>query len=239
MRIRVGTSGYSYREWKPGFYPDGCPARRWLAYYASRLDTVELNGTFYRLPAEKTVVNWKEQVEGDFEFAVKGSRFITHMLKLHDAEQGLERFLTPVMLLGERLGPMLFQLPPRFECNPERLKAFIEMLPQTIEPVFEFRDPSWYCDSIYRILETHNIPMTHAHMGDWLGPRFLTGDVAYVRLHGTSSWFKGKYSPQFLGALASWLEDARVRKAYVFFNNTTGLDAIENALHLNALLKPR
>lgn len=237
MRIRCGTSGYSYREWKPDFYPEDCPSRRWLAYYAGRFDTVELNATFYRLPAEPAVATWRDQVSGDFQFAVKAPRTITHRQKLVEAEEELLTFLRRISLLGRRLGPVLFQLPPGFQRDEGRLSDFLDLLPPALEAAFEFRHPSWYHRRVLTLLETSGRALCHPHLNEWMGPRMLTAPWAYVRLHGTDGWFRGGYGPEFLGGLARWLDAQPIDRAYVFFNNTMTGHAVQDALTLSGITR--
>src|SRR5262245_43026572 len=144
MKFYIGTSGWHYKHWVGPFYPAGHPVSKMLEWYAERFDTVELNNTFYRLPPKDAVASWRDTVPARFRFSVKGSRFLTHMKRLKDALAGIEKFCSRVDLLGRKIGPVLFQLPPNWALNLDRLEAFLEALPLHHRYSFEFRDPSWH-----------------------------------------------------------------------------------------------
>src|SRR5215217_2193905 len=146
--IRIGTSGWHYEHWRGPFYPENLSKGGFLEYYAGHFDTAEINNSFYRLPEKKTLVRWRETVPEGFVFSVKASRYLTHMKKLKDPREPLGRLLDRVSVLGTRLGPILFQLPPRWRANPERLQGLLEILPENHRYAFEFRDPSWFDDKI-------------------------------------------------------------------------------------------
>ena len=150
--VRIGTSGWHYKHWRGPFYPDGLPAQEMLPWYVKQFDTVEINNSFYHLPTEHTFGAWRDSTPPAFCFAVKGSRYITHRKKLNDPHSALERFIPSAEVLGLKLGPLLFQLPPRWSCNVDRLTAFLEALPKTHRYAFEFRDPTWHVDAVYRVL---------------------------------------------------------------------------------------
>ncbi len=154
--VRIGCSGWSYRDWRGSFYPPGTPSSRWLSHYATVFDTVEINATFYRLPAKTTVHEWAEQVPAGFRFAVKGSRYLTHMRRLRDMKTGLARFWERIEPLREagKLGPVLWQLPERFERDDEVLAGAVASLPAA-DHCFEFRHPSWFVPGVYALLEEH------------------------------------------------------------------------------------
>src|SRR3954471_1533546 len=152
-RVRIACSGWNYRHWRERFYPKGLPQSRWFAFYAEQFDTVEINNSFYRLPKAETFDAWRAQAPPGFRYAVKANRFLTQAKKLKDCAEPLERFLTPTRRLGETLGPILYQLPPRFRVNPERLRDFIALLPRDLAHVFEFRDKSWLSEEILALLD--------------------------------------------------------------------------------------
>jgi uncharacterized protein YecE (DUF72 family) len=182
LRYWVGTSGWSYKHWRGPFYPPGLPTSGWLAHYHAQFATVELNNSFYRLPQEKTFRNWSEAVPKGFRFAVKASRFITHIKRLRDCEEPLETFLGRARLLGEALGPVLYQLPPNFHCKPEnmdRLADFLSLLPRDVRHVFEFRHDSWFNNDVFFLLRLHNAGFCAFHMVDWETPLEATTDLAY------------------------------------------------------------
>ena len=155
MRLFVGTSGYSYKEWKGSFYPEDLPARRMLSYYSTRLPAVEINNTFYRLPRESVLEGWAEGTEPGFRFAIKASRRITHFRRLRGVDELLQYLLDTVQVLGDKLGPLLFQLPPNFKRDDEALGGFLELLPPRCRAAFEFRHDSWFDDQVYRLLSGH------------------------------------------------------------------------------------
>jgi uncharacterized protein YecE (DUF72 family) len=237
VNSRAGTSGWSYPQWKEGFYA-GCKPRDWLSCYSRQFDTVELNSSYYRLPQEDTVRRWAQIVPAGFQITAKAWRGITHYARLRDSEEKLARCLSLFRLFGDRLGPVLFQLPGTFRRDDDVLADFLSLLPSDIEPVFEFRHPSWNDDSIYTLLKRHRVALCHPHMMGWLTDRILTTELLYIRLHGTEGWFKGGYSSQFLASLARFVRDSGTRRAYVFFNNTfPGETALENALTMKRLLR--
>lgn len=194
--------------------------------------TVEISNCFYRLPAEAAVRNWREQTPEDFCFAVKGSRFITHLKRLLDPEAALETYLDRMELLGPKLGPILFQLAPNWRVNLERLGSFLAALPDRRHRyVFEFRDPSWYTESVYRLLRQYGAALC---FHDWRGeqsPQELTADFTYIRFHGATGKYRGNYTPAMLESWAEsicrWRE--QLRDIYVYFNNDVGGHAIRNA----------
>ncbi|MBV8817967.1 MAG: DUF72 domain-containing protein, partial [Acidobacteriaceae bacterium] len=179
-RIHVGTSGWVYPHWKGRFYPDDLRARDWLAYYAARFDIVELNNTFYRLPTEAAVASWRESSPPQFRFAVKGSRFLTHMKKLKDPAQGLERFFSRADLLGRKMGPVLFQLPPHWEVNADRLQEFLEALPAGHRYAFEFRNPTWDSAPIAELLKRFHAAYCIFDLAGFQSPLTVTTDFTYV-----------------------------------------------------------
>src|SRR4051812_39182977 len=157
--IRIGCSGWQYRHWRGDFYPAELPQHEWLNYYAERFDTVEINNTFYRLPEAATFASWGRRAPRGFVYAVKASRFLTHMKKLKDPEEPIARFFTRAKRLEHAFGPVLYQLPPRWPVNLERLETFLEALPRTRRHTIEFREPSWYCDEVFALLERHKVSL--------------------------------------------------------------------------------
>lgn len=235
-RIRVGTSGYMYRHWRGVLYPEGLAQRLWLSRYASFFDTVEMNATFYRLPSAQAVERWRESVPPRFTFAVKGSRYLTHLKRLLDADDGLRRFYEPVARFGPKLGPVLWQLPPHMKPDAERLDRFLSRLPRGRHAV-EFRDPAWYSEETCAVLDAHGAAFCeHDNVkGD---PPRLTGGFRYVRFHGTTGRYDGRYGPAALrGFAASYAASARRGEdVFVYFNNDLGGHAVHDALALLALL---
>jgi uncharacterized protein YecE (DUF72 family) len=236
--IRVGTSGWHYKHWVGTFYPPRMPSSRMLAYYSERFDTVELNNSFYRLPSENSLVAWRESTPGNFSFAAKGSRFLTHMKKLKDAEQGLERFLNAVNLLQPKLGPIVFQLPPQWEMNLERLSEFLRILPEGQRAAFELRNATWHTPELFRLLERHNAAHCIFHLAGEHSPIRNTADFGYVRLHGPGGKYQGSYSDAALGEWAErilgWKQS--LKAIYIYFDNDEAGYAAHDALRLKAML---
>src|SRR5512133_367746 len=190
-RIRVGTSGYQYRHWRGVLYPEGLAQRLWLEWYATVFDTVELNATFYRLPSPEAAERWRAVAPPRFTFAVKGSRYLTHMKRLVDAGEGLRRFYRPVSRLGPKLGPVLWQLPPQLGPDLARLDRFLARLPAGRHAV-EFRDPAWYSEETCAVLDRHGAAFCEHDLVARAPPR-LTGRFRYVRFHGTTGRYSGRY----------------------------------------------
>ncbi len=239
--IRIGTSGYHYLHWRGPLYPPDLPTSRWLPYYAGEFDTVELNATFYRLPTESAIANWYDQVPDSFLFAVKGSRFLTHMKKLKDSGTGLDRFFSRASGLHDKLGPILWQLPPGWEANPDRLAAFLAALPKHRRYAFEFRDDSWYVPEVYDLLERHGAALCLFHMAGFQTPLQLTAPFVYLRLHGPAGPYQGSYSDDQLAVWADRTADwsPKVQAVYAYFNNDTRGYAVANARTLKRLVAQR
>jgi len=237
--LHIGTSGWHYKHWLGEFYPAKIPSAKMLEWYSRHFDTVELNNSFYRLPTGQAFLHWRSVAPAGFTFAVKASRFITHMKKLKDPELSLENFLERARLLREKLGPILFQLPPRWPVNVERLESFLQALPHSCRCVFEFRDASWNTPEVYRILGRHNAALC---IHDWRahrGPNEITADFTYVRMHGPEGTYQGAYSAEYLQQLAERMERWRSELAavYVYFNNDQGGFAVRDAIALRGMLK--
>ena len=239
--VRVGCSGWNYSHWRNGvFYPPRCPARLWLEYYARHFDTVEVNATFYRLPTVKAVSGWVEQTPDDFLFAVKASRYLTHIKRLTDLGRGVERFYASIQPLVEspKLGPVLWQLPATFRRDDERLAAALERLPPG-RHCFEFRHESWFAPDVYGLLRERGVALV---IGDHPERPFqsheLTADWTFVRFHYGSRGRNGNYSERELEEwerrLAAWRTHADV---YAYFNNDWAGYAIRNALWLKQRLR--
>jgi uncharacterized protein YecE (DUF72 family) len=240
MEVRIGTSGWHYKHWKGPFYPRDMKASDMLAFYLQRFDTVEVNNSFYRLPPLECVRCWRDATPSNFLFAVKGSRFLTHMKKLKDPEQGLSRFAPVLTAFGPKLGPVLFQLPPHWGCDAERLETFLKALPSGPRYAFEFREPSWHCERIYDLLRTHNAAFCAWELARVHSPIVLTADFAYIRLHGPGrKKYQGDYPDATLRRWArrigSWARD--LKAVYVYFDNDQAGYAPKNALTLNRLLR--
>jgi uncharacterized protein YecE (DUF72 family) len=238
-RARVGCSGWQYKHWRDAFYPPGLPLSQWFTYYASRFDTVEINNSFYRLPERTTFVSWARRAPMRFEFAVKASRFLTHMKKLKDPREPLERMFSRMRGLGNRLGPVLYQLPPNFHVDVERLRGFVDLLPRDARHVIEFRDPSWYRPDVCDLLDRAGVAMCLHDMPGSATGRRRVGPFVYVRFHGADAKYAGTYSNDRLARWAQWLDEQRRAggDVYAYFNNDVGGHAPRDAVTLRSLLE--
>ena len=237
-RIRIGCSGWNYRHWRELFYPKGLPQRRWFEFYAEHFDTVEINNSFYRLPRAETFEAWRAQAPPGFCYAVKANRFLTQAKKLKDCAEPLQRMMTPFRALGGRLGPILYQLPPRFRINLARLEEFLTLVPKDVTNVFEFREPSWYTDATFALLEKYGASFCVHDMPGSASKRIAVGPVAYVRFHGGEGKYWGRYSDEGLLGWTDWLvAQARAgRTVWCYFNNDIDAHAIHDALTLKAMV---
>jgi uncharacterized protein YecE (DUF72 family) len=240
MKIHIGTSGWHYKHWLDDvFYPAGTPASRMFEFYAQHFDTVEINNSFYHLPSAKTFDNWRTSSPPGFLFAVKGSRFITHMKKLKDPRASSEKFFLVADRLGRKLGPILFQLPPRWKVNVERLEEFLETLPKRHKYVIEIRDESWLVPEVYALLRRYKTAFCIHDFADMKIPHKITANFTYIRFHGpTSVKYFGSYSTAQLREWAKRIEDwaRRLSAIYIYFNNDPGGEAVRNALELKRLV---
>jgi len=238
--IRIGTSGYHYKDWVGRYYPEGMKANQMLAHYLRDFDTVELNNTFYQLPTESTFDAWRDSTPRDFLYAVKGSRFITHMIKLKDAQRGLTNFMPRAERLGPKLGPILWQLPPHWKVNVERLEEFLSLLPKKHRYTFELRNETWMTDEVLEVLKKHNAAFCIYELAGYQSPLELTADWTYIRLHGPTSFkYQGSYSDE---QLAEWADRIRawnrkLKAIYVYFDNDDSAYAVYNALTLKRMVK--
>jgi uncharacterized protein YecE (DUF72 family) len=224
MHVAAGTSGFSYKEWIGSFYPPKLPAARMLQFYAERLPTVELNNTFYRMPNEALVRGWNERTPASFRFVLKAPRQMTHIRKLVDCADALARFLTVAGTLGDKLGPLLFQLPPTFQRDVDRLAAFLQLLPKGVRTAFEFRHPSWFDESTYGALRAHGAALCIAEVDDEPPPLVATADFGYLRLR------REDYTPAQIAGWAEALRRLPFREAYVFFKHEVRAPALAHAL---------
>jgi uncharacterized protein YecE (DUF72 family) len=238
-RVRVGCSGWEYQHWRGTFYPPEVPRTRWFEYYATVFDTVEINNTFYRLPEEETFAAWAARAPRGFEYAVKASRYLTHMKKLRDPEEPVERLFSRMQPLRHCLGPVLYQLPPGWKLDPARLEHFLQVLPAGVMHVLEFRDPSWYVPDVLDGLARHGVSLCLHDMRGSATERARVGPIVYVRFHGPSGQYAGGYSHRRLGGWAAWLHGQREHGAdvYAYFNNDLGGHAPRDALTLRHFLE--
>jgi uncharacterized protein YecE (DUF72 family) len=237
-RARVGCSGWQYKHWRGNFYPEDLPQTRWFDHYASVFDTVEINNSFYRLPEESTFASWARRAPMRFEFAVKASRFLTHMKKLKDPEEPLDRLFTRMRPLGKHLGPVLYQLPPGWRVDVDRFRHFLRALPRRMRHVVEFRDPTWYDREICDLLKRHGVALCLHDMPGSATGREPVGPFVYVRFHGATSKYGGGYSDDWLRSWAEWLNAQRDAgcDVYAFFNNDVAGHAPRNAETLRRLM---
>ena len=239
----IGTSGYVYRHWRRRFYPRQVPVAAWLPHYANHFSTVELNNPFYRLPTAEAFANWRRAVPADFVFAVKASRFLTHIKRLREPDDPLDLLLERARHLGPTLGPILFQLPGRFHRADDRLDGLLSALRRQrrvrgLRAVLEVRHPSWLVDDIFARLARAGVALCLTDWRDAPVHDVVTTDFVYVRRHGSRRRYGGRYGDGALRADAKrirrWLRDGR--DVYVYFNNDARAYAVENALRLRTLL---
>jgi uncharacterized protein YecE (DUF72 family) len=236
-KVRVGTSGWIYEHWRGRFYPEKLRTKDWFAHYARYFDTVEINNSFYRLPSQQAFDAWRAQAAAGFVYAVKASRFLTHMKKLKDPEEPIERILGRARRLGEKLGPVLYQLPGGWKCNIERLAHFFTALPRDLVHVMEYRGADWLCDEVFALMREQNIGLCiHDMLPDH--PRVATSSVVYVRFHGAEAKYAGSYTRRQLLQWAIWINEQACagRNVYAYFNNDDEAHAVRNAQTLRRLI---
>jgi uncharacterized protein YecE (DUF72 family) len=238
QEVRVGCSGWQYRHWRGNFYPAELPQSRWFAHYARTFDTVEINNTFYRLPEASTFEKWRMQAPSNFLYAVKASRFLTHMKKLKDPDEPIHRFFERADELEPRLGPVLYQLPPNWSVDIHRFEKFLAALPRNRAHAVEFREPSWYDDRVFALLRDHDVALCLHDMQGSASERIVVGPFIYVRFHFGTSRYGGKYEDRRLDEWAAWLS-ARIRdglSVFAYFNNDVGGHAPRDAVRLRSRL---
>lgn len=236
--IRIGCSGWHYKHWRGPFYDSSIRSDQMLTHYVQHFDSVELNNSFYKLPTDTALAGWRKATPRSFVFAVKASRFITHNKKLSDPESALEKFFPKVEILGRKLGPILFQLPPRWRLNLERLRLFLEALPAGHRYTFEFREESWHQAEVYDLLRAHNAAYCIYELDGFQTPFEVTADFTYVRLHGPGGKYQGSYTGKVLRAWAERIMEWRrsLKGVYVYFDNDQEAFAARNALELKRLV---
>jgi uncharacterized protein YecE (DUF72 family) len=237
-RIHIGTSGWHYPHWRGPFYPQKLKESGFLSYYADRFRTVEINNSFYRLPARETLAEWRRRVQPGFVFSVKGSRYITHMKKLKDPRGPVHEFLEKISTLEESLGPILFQLPPGWRFNGDRLKGFLETLPGGYRYAMEFRDPSWLREDVYEAMRRHGVAFCIYELAGRRSPERITADFIYVRLHGPEGAYRGQYATEVLAgwaeAFSAWAGHGR--EIFCYFDNDEAGHAAQDAARLQEML---
>ena len=239
LHYHIGTSGWHYDHWQDRFYPRKLTKVKWLQFYGGHFTTVEINNTFYRLPRETAFTTWYDSSPANFIFAVKISRFITHIKRLKNCEGAVENFISRARILGDKLGPLLYQLPPNMHRSDEVLESFLSTLPQGMKPVFEFRHKSWLEDKVFDILHRHNVGFCVFDMPDLSCPLIATADFAYIRFHGSTGLYYSSYSDKELTDWAKRLANlaSTFKTMYIYFNNDAEAFAVKNAITLRRYLE--
>ena len=240
--LLIGTSGYSYQHWRTCFYPEELREKDWLSYYARHFKTVELNVTFYRLPDKKAFETWRIKTPCDFRFAVKGSRYITHIKRLISCEEPLSKFFENTSLLEEKLACILWQFPHSMKLNLKRLETFIRELEHSSFKTrysFEFRHPSWFCPEVARLLQSCNMNLCMADSPDYPKQEILTSDFIYLRFHGGKILYGSECTDsemcEWARKIQTWTSDKKM--LLCFFNNDACGFAVRNALKLRSFLE--
>lgn len=243
-KLYVGTSGYNYLGWKGLFYPENLPQREWLAFYSNHYNTIEINATFYRSFARSVFANWSKQTSESFVFTIKGSRFITHIKRIKDVKEEVERFFEMAVGLGEKLSCVLWQFPGSFRLDPnqreniDRLKVFLDKLPRNSRQAFEFRHKSWFIPEVFELLDKNKAGFVMNDSPHFPSIERVTGDFVYIRFHGPSSLYSSSYSTK---QLTAWV--AKIKKylkkydVCCYFNNDINGYAVKNARTLQELVK--
>jgi uncharacterized protein YecE (DUF72 family) len=234
----IGTSGWHYDDWRGRFYPEKLPKAKWLEFYAKHFNTLELNNTFYRLPTENAFHNWYNASPPGFRFAVKVSRFITHIKRLKDCDEAVGNFMSRSALLKDKLGPLLYQLPPGLHRDDALLSDFLGKLPREFKHVIEFRHESWLVEEVFEILRRYKTGFCVFDMLKLECPLLTTTDFAYIRFHGKDSLYSSCYSDEELEDWAGRLRDMAkgLDTVHIYFNNDVGGYAIKNAETIKGLL---
>ncbi|HZB11887.1 MAG TPA: DUF72 domain-containing protein [Chryseolinea sp.] len=237
-KIYIGTSGWHYKHWRGRFYPVSLRPEEQLDYYLMFFDTVEINNSFYRLPTRETFLKWHSDTPMEFLFSVKASRFITHMKKLKEPEDPLDLLMSRADALEDKLGTILFQLPPGWMINLERFDYFLSALPRSERCVFEFRNSTWYTTDIYDMLRRHNCAFCIYELAGHTSPLIVTADFVYVRLHGPGGKYQGSYKNNTLKEWAlqvlQWKEEGK--DVFIYFDNDQEAFAVFNALTLKDMV---
>lgn len=239
MKPRLGTSGWTYEHWKGTFYPENVPKRKWLEYFVSQFDSVELNASFYRIPQKSTVESWNTRVPDDFLFSVKFSRLLTHVKKLRNCRDEINWFYDVFTPLFPKTGVFLLQLPPSLKKNLGLLGDFCEMIPDHSVPIaVEFRNTSWYSDDTYAFMQDRGLSFCVHDMGGKATERIQTGPLAYVRFHGYDSQYGGCYTDEALEDWAGWINDLSSRgiPVFAYFNNDLEGFAVQNCRSLREMV---
>jgi uncharacterized protein YecE (DUF72 family) len=233
---RIGTSGWNYKHWKEIFYPQQLPVSKWLDFYSSQFDSVEVNATFYRLPKPESVDKWYEKSPEGFLWAVKGNKFITHTRRLKNPKEPLERLYTSLERLREKLGPILFQLPPSLSFDKRLFTSFCENLNPTYQHVLEVRHPSWLDSQAFEILRRYSMAFCLSDTaGKYPYHEEITTDFLYIRLHGSQKLYASEYSEDELQQWARKIKNWDM-ETYLYFDNDFQGFAVKNAKRLTEIL---
>jgi uncharacterized protein YecE (DUF72 family) len=238
-KIHIGTSGWSYKHWIGKFYPEKSNSEQQFEFYTEHFDTVEINNSFYKLPPRSVFENWYKHSPKKFLFVVKANRFITHMLKLTKPQEPITRLFNSIDALKEKLGPVLFQLPPKWKVNAQRFKEFLEALPKGQRYVFEFRNETWYNEEIYQLMRDYNCGFCIYELAGHMSPMNITADFVYLRLHGpTENKYQGSYTNEVLKKWAKQCIEWQKQKkdVYIYFDNDQEAYAVYNAITLKKLV---
>lgn len=238
--VYIGCSGFSYNHWRGNFYPEGMSQKEWFKHYRSVFPTVELNVTFYRTPNAETFKHWHDESESTFTFAVKGSRYITHVKRLIDIQEPLERFFTPAQELKEKLQVVLWQFPPGFKCNLQRLEDFLSQLKKyPFRTTLEFRNDTWVTDEVVSICKGNNVSLCMADWPPFVNELPVTSDFVYIRRHGQQGSYNGYYSTEEIQKdakrIAGYIK--RGLDVFIYYNNDAGGAAPQNAVELKSILQ--
>ena len=237
MVYQLGTSGWSYSEWKGRFYPEGLSQKKWLPFYAEHFSTVEINMTFYRLPKPDTLMGWLDKTPSDFMFTLKANRQITHYKKLKDVKSDLRYFYILADSLQDRLGCILFQLPPSLTLDLDLLKSFLSILSSSHKNVIEFRHESWFTERIYDLLREHKVTFCVVSSPKLPDTIIETAETSYFRFHGRIGWYKYNYSDDELKEWAEAIRKTEVQECFIYFNNDYHAYAVRNCQKLGEFLK--
>jgi uncharacterized protein YecE (DUF72 family) len=239
VRYYIGTSGWHYDDWRGRFYPEKLPKAQWLEFYARHYPTLELNNTFYRLPKESVFQKWHDASPDGFIFSVKVSRFITHIKRLKDCGDEVNEFMSRAALLKEKLGPLLYQLPPGLHRDDDKLNHFLAALPHDSKHVIEFRHQSWFDEDVYGILRRFNTGFCVFDMPKLTSPLLATADFGYIRFHGSDSLYSSCYSDKEMNDWSKKITElaAKLEAVYIYFNNDVEGFALRNAAELRDFLE--
>lgn len=238
LNIQVGTSGWYYNHWKRIFYPEKLPKNKWFDHYAEHFNTVELNNTFYHQPKPATYNNWYARASKDFIYTVKANRYITHIKRLKDAAGAIDTFFKGALLLKEKLGPVLYQLPPNIHINPDLVTAFAKLIPEKTTAIFEFRHKSWFEKETFELLNKLGIGFCIHDLAGVKSPKAITSGIIYIRFHGAGGRYAGNYPNSVLKDWANWIKEnqTQANHIYIYFNNDLNGSAVNNALQMKKYL---